>query len=118
MANSNQLKALLRSFAVRDDRHFYAVAMQLAAHEAKQGHGKLAQELRELIDAAKSRRHAVGNDGAIPIARLKGELASLLSVSYPSCRLSDMVLGKPALDDLQQVLKEQRHLSKLRSHGL
>lgn len=118
MANGDQLKALLRSFAEGDDRHFYAVAMQLAAHEAKQGHGKLAQELRELIDAAKSRRHGPGNDGAIPIARPKGELASLLSVSYPSRRLSDMVLSEPLLESVQQVLKEQRHLSKLRSHGL
>lgn len=29
-----------------------------------------------------------------------------------------MVLAPPVLDGLQQVLKEQRHLSKLRSHGL
>lgn len=118
MANGDQLKALLRSFAEGDDRHFYSVAMQLAAHEAKQGHGKLAEELRELIDAAKSRRHTTGADGAIPIARPKGELASLLSVSYPSRRLSDMVLSKPLLESLQRVLKEQRHLTKLRSHGL
>lgn len=118
MANGDQLKALLRSFAEGDDRHFYAVAMQLAAHEAKQGHGKLAEELRQLMDAAKARRHVPGNHGSIPITRPKDELASLLSSSYPSMRLSDMVLGKPLLESLQQVLKEQRHLSKLRSHGL
>ncbi len=92
--------------------------MQLAAHEAKQGHGKLAEELRELIDAAKSRRHIAGTGNAIPISRPKGELASLLSVSYPSRRLSDMVLSKPLHEALQRVLKEQLHLSKLRSHGL
>ncbi|WOB11312.1 ATP-binding protein [Piscinibacter gummiphilus] len=119
MANGDQLKALLRSHAEGDDRHFYSVAMQMAAHEAKQGHGKLAEELRELIDAAKSRRHGAPLEGAaIPITRPKGELASLLSVSYPSRRLSDMVLAPPVLESLQQVLKEQRHLSKLRSHGL
>lgn len=118
MANGDQLKALLRSFAEGDDRHFYSVAMQMAAHEAKQGHGKLAEEMRELIDAAKSRRNAGPTDNAIPISRPKGELASLLSVSYPSKRLSEMVLSQPLLDALQQVLKEQRHLTKLRSHGL
>lgn len=118
MANGDQLKALLRSFAEGDDRHFYSVAMQMAAHEAKQGHGKLAEEMRELIDAAKARRNAGPADSAIPIARPKGELASLLSVSYPSKRLSDMVLSQPLLNALQQVLKEQRHLTKLRSHGL
>ncbi|MFM2057366.1 MAG: hypothetical protein RLY71_1751 [Pseudomonadota bacterium] len=118
MANGDQLKALLRSHAEGDDRHFYSVAMQMAAHEAKLGHGKLAEEIRELIDAAKARRHAGAADGAIPIARPKGELAALLSVSYPSRRLSDMVLAEPLLQGLQRVLKEQMHLSKLRSHGL
>lgn len=117
MANGDQLKALLRSHAEGDDRHFYSVAMQMAAHEAKQGHGKLAEELRELIDAAKAHLHTVGGT-AVPINRPKGELASLLSVSYPSRRLSDMVLSEPVLHGLQRVLKEQRHLSKLRSHGL
>lgn len=118
MANSNQLKALLRSHAEGDDRHFYSVAMQMAAHEAKQGHGKLAEELRELIDAAKTNRNAHDRDSAIPITRPKGELAGLLNVSYPSRRLSDMVLSESLQQSLQRVLKEQRHLSKLRSHGL
>jgi len=118
MANGDQLKALLRSHAEGDDRHFYSVAMQMAAHEAKQGHGKLAEEIRELIDAAKARRNTVSADSATPITRPKGELASLLSVSYPSRRLSDMVLAEQLLQSLQRVLKEQRHLSKLRSHGL
>lgn len=118
MANGDQLKALIRSHAEGDERHFYSVAMQMAAHEAKQGHGKLAEELRDLIDAAKARRHAGGADAAIPLARPKGELSSLLSVSYPSKRLSDMVLAPVVLEGLKQLLKEQRHLAKLRSHGL
>lgn len=117
MANGDQLKALIRSYAEGDDRHFYSVAMQMAAHEAKQGHGKLAVELRELIDAAKARRNSTG-EAAIPIARPKGELASLLMVSYPSRRLSDMVLSDQLIKSLQRVLKEQRHFAKLRSHGL
>lgn len=55
MANAEQLKALVKSYIERDDRHFYSVAMQVAAREAKAGHGKLAQELRDMIDAAKAR---------------------------------------------------------------
>lgn len=118
MAKSDQLKALLRSHAEGDDRHFYSVAMQMAAHEAKQGHGKLAEELRELIDTAKARRNASSGNSAIPITRPKGELAGLLNISYPSRRLSDMVLSESLQQSLQRVLKEQRHLTKLRSHGL
>ncbi len=120
MATADQLKALLRSHIDGDDRHFYSVAMQMAAHEARQGHGRLAEELRELIDAAKVRRSAVDASpaAAVPIARPKGELASLLSVSYPAQRLSDMVLSPDVSLRLQQVLKEQRHMTKLRTHGL
>ena len=118
MANGEQLKALFRSYAEGDERHFYSVAMQMAAHEARHGHGKLAEELRELIDAAKVRRNGAGVEAVIPLARPKGELSSLLSVSYPSKRLSDMVLAPAVLEGLKQVLKEQRYLSKLRSHGL
>ena len=55
MANAEQLKALVKSHIERDDRHFYSVAMQVAAREAKVGHGKLAEELRDMIDAAKAR---------------------------------------------------------------
>ncbi len=45
MASAEQLKALIKSHISRDDGHFYSVAMQVAAHEAKQGHGRLAEEL-------------------------------------------------------------------------
>ena len=62
MASANQLKALLQSHLEGDDARFYSVAMQVAAHEAKLGHGKLAEELRGLIDQAKARRMA-GNWG-------------------------------------------------------
>ena len=55
MAGSEQIKALIKSHVSRDDGHFFAVAMQVAAHEAKPGHGKLAEELRDMIDAAKAR---------------------------------------------------------------
>jgi len=34
------------------------VAMQLAAHEARLGHGKLARELRDLIDEARAKKSA------------------------------------------------------------
>ena len=55
MASSEQLKALLKSHIDGDETQFYSVAMQVAAHEAKAGHGKLAEELRTMIDSAKIR---------------------------------------------------------------
>ena len=48
MASAEQIKALLKSHIEGDDERFLSVAMQVAAHEAKLGHGKLAVELRAL----------------------------------------------------------------------
>lgn len=119
MAKGDQLKALLRSYAEGDDDHFYAIAMQLAADEARKGHGKLAEELRELLDRAKSYRVTRNiTGGPTPIVRPKGELASLLRVSYPKSHLADLVVAPQVEQSLQRIVKEQRHLSKLLEHGL
>ena len=59
MASADQLKALLKSHLEGDDQHFSSVAMQVAAHEAKLGHGKLAEELRALIASLDERRTKV-----------------------------------------------------------
>jgi SpoVK/Ycf46/Vps4 family AAA+-type ATPase len=125
VASSEQLKALIRSHISRDDGHFYSVAMQVAAHEAKLGHGKLAEELRGLIDAAKTRLGQDGSGKLVPIAsalqsggKPRGELASLLTVSYPANRLSDMVLDDQASQQLARIIKEQRLLARIREHGL
>lgn len=119
MANAEQLKALVKSHIERDDRHFYSVAMQVAAREAKVGHGKLAEELRDMIDAAKARASPDDSAGKlVPLARPRGELANLLTVSYPRNRLSDMVLDAEMAEQLGRIMKEQKHHSRIREHGL
>lgn len=119
MANAEQLKALVKSHIERNDLHFYAVAMQVAAREAKLGHGKLAEELRDMIDAAKSRTRPNDSVGKlVPLARPLGELANLLTVSYPRNRLSDMVLDVEMAEQLGRIMKEQKHHVRIREHGL
>ena len=41
MASAEQIKALLKSHVDGDDDRFFSVAMQVATHEARLGHGKL-----------------------------------------------------------------------------
>ncbi len=115
MASADQLKALLKSHLEGDDDRFFSVAMQVAAHEAKLGHGKLAQELRAMIDDAKSRR---GAGSPVPISRPRGELANLLEDSYPKARLGEMILGKELSGQIQRVIREQRHAGRILEHGL
>lgn len=105
MASADQLKALVKSHISRDDNQFYSVAMQVAAHEAKVGHGKLAEELRDMIDAAKARAVPGEPGKLVPLARPRGELANLLEVSYPKNRLADMVLDPAVVEQLQRIIK-------------
>lgn len=118
MASADQLKALVKSHISRDDTQFYSVAMQVAAHEAKAGHGKLAEELRDMIDAAKTRSISSAPGKLVPLARPRGELANLLDVSYPKNRLADMVLDPVVLEQLQRIMKERRLHARIREHGL
>lgn len=120
MASANQLKALLKSHVEGDDERFYSIAMQLAAHEAKIGHGKLAEELRDLVDQAKARRGLPpkGEKNTVPISRPRGELAGLLAVSYPKDRLGEMVLDNMLADQLKRIIREQRQASTILAHGL
>jgi SpoVK/Ycf46/Vps4 family AAA+-type ATPase len=109
----------LQSHIEGDDARFFAVAMQIAAHEARLGHGGVASELRALIDAAKARQgSAVPPRGPVPIVQPRGDLAALLSASFPTVRLPDMVLPSTIATRLSRILKEQRQLAKLRTHGL
>ena len=125
MASSEQLKALIKSHISRDDGQFYSVAMQVAAHEAKLGHGKLAEELRDMIDAGKTRLSQDASGKLVPIAgalnsanKPRGELANLLSVTHPANRLGDMVLDEEAAKQLARIIKEQRMLARIKEHGL
>ena len=119
MATSEQIKALFRSYAESDETRFFAVAMQIAAHEARIGHGALAKELRAIIDDAKSRNKSLlFSKKATPIFQPQGELSNLLTTSFPKVKLSDMVLSSSVSTILRRIIKEQRKIVKLRSHGL
>jgi hypothetical protein len=65
MTSARHLVALMQSHLEGDDEQFLTIAMQAAAHEARQGHGKLAQQLRELVDETRVRRGAVARAGAV-----------------------------------------------------
>lgn len=121
MATADQLKALIKSFSEQDSSRFYRVALQLAAHEARLGHGKVATELRDLVDKAREQKSAVAVRAGlrpIPISRPRGDLEGLLSVSYPDLLLKDMVLPPGVQDVFERILKEHRQQGRLREHGL
>lgn len=120
MPSADQIKALVRSHLERNDTQFLSIAMQIAAYEARKGHGKLAEELRALIDAAKSRDQLplLPDRAPTPIAKPRGELSSLMSSAFPHERLASIVVSQPIGDRLERIIREQRHYVRIREHGL
>lgn len=123
MPTAAQVKALIRSHAAGDEDRFYSVALQMAAQAARQGHGRFAQELRDVIDNARAQASttapAVGQRvRPVPMVQPRGELAGLLTAAYPKTRLSEMALGADVKRRLERVLTEQRQRGQLQSHGL
>lgn len=118
MATGEQLKALLKSHIAGDEDLFRSVALQIAAQEATKGNERLAKDLRDTIDKAKRGQQPAGSPRAVPIARASGELAGLVTASYPSIRLSDMVVSRDVCNRIEEIVHEHRQRDLLNSHGL
>lgn len=120
MTTAQQLISLLKSHVEGDDEQFLTIALQAAASEARRGHGKVAMQLRELVDAARANKDRVSGRkrAPVPLAQPRGDLANLVAVRYADVRLSSMVLPTELEVRLKRVILEQRQQHKLRSHGL
>jgi SpoVK/Ycf46/Vps4 family AAA+-type ATPase len=114
---ADHFKALVRRHIEGDDDGFYSVALQVAARAAKEGKNRFAQDLRELIDAAKGDRAATAVR-PVPMVQPRGELAGLMSLSYPEVSLDMMTLTPQVRSKLDRILTEHRRSDHLASHGL
>jgi len=115
MASSEQIKALLQSHLDKDEDRFLSIALQVAAHEARSGHGRLAQELRDIVELAKKKKN---NSSTISIAKGIQDSAGLLSVSNPKFKLADLIANDEIKLKLERLVREQRFMTKLKNHGL
>ncbi|AEY01639.1 ATPase central domain-containing protein [Oceanimonas sp. GK1] len=117
MASSEQLKALLQSHLEKDEDRFMSVALQMAAHEARNGHGKLAEELRDIILKAKKKSN-VEKNAPISIAKGIQDSSGLLFASQPKNKLSDLIAKDALKVRLERLIREQKFMTRLKSHGL
>ncbi len=119
MSTARQLIALLKNHVDGDEQEFLSVALQLAAQEARLGHQKVAQQIRELVDQARTKGSAIQRrSGSFVVLQPRNDLANLLSVQQPTMRLSGLVLSQAVADRLRRVIVEQRQQNKLSQHGL
>lgn len=113
-ASADHIKALVKSHSSGDDEGFYAVALQVAAKAARQGHHRLARELKDLVDAA--RRQSSGTV-VTPIAQPRGEISDLVSAEFPQVGLRDLVVDDGVRTQLENLLAEQRQRHRLMDQG-
>jgi len=119
MATAEQLKALLRSHADKDDQRFYSIALQVAAREARQGHNKLANDIKDLVEKSKKPVGSSNTIKPVPIINKPGgDLSGLLALSHPSVHINELVLSEETRSRLDQVILEQRQKDRLAKFDL
>lgn len=117
--SARQLMALVKSHVEGDVQQFFTTALQAAADEARQGHARVAKELRDLVDKGRTREGAPSLlTSAAILAKPRGDLAALMTADYPAVRLSNMVLDVSTRARLERILHEQAQAGKLLTHNL
>jgi hypothetical protein len=117
MASAQQLIGLVKSHAEGDADRFYDLAMQLSATEAQKGHTRLAEQLRQWAEAGQS-VPAPKTPAITPITMPRGDLAEFLAASYPTERLSDVILPSRIEEELALIVVETKMREKLEEKGL
>jgi SpoVK/Ycf46/Vps4 family AAA+-type ATPase len=111
MATADQIKSLIRSHFSGEAERFYTIALQVAAHEAKQGHGALAHDIRSLIDMEKRK-------SGPKILAFPRDLKGLVIAEQPETSKQVLVISEALLKRIDQIIHEYRQQEKLKSHGL
>lgn len=118
--STKHLLALLSSHVEGDEEQFLSIALQVAAHEARQGRSEEADKLKRLVQKARDQQRTgrpAGGQTPIPLARPRGELQGLVESGYPKFTLASMVLPDDVRGRLTRVVRQQQERAVLRNHG-
>ncbi|PID54606.1 MAG: AAA family ATPase [Micrococcales bacterium] len=114
MAGSGEhFKALVRSHGSGDDEAFYSVALQVAAQAARQGHHRLASDLKATVQSSRAERPK----RVTSIAQPRGDLSDLVIATHPTVSLKELVLPQELSEQVHRILSEQRQRKSLLDHG-
>ncbi len=95
-----------------DNERFYTLALQVAAHEAQQGHTALAHDIREIVDKGKKAR------GSNVLLKFPQDLAGMVLSEKSVAALSALVIPSALRDRIKRIIHEHRQQEKLKKHGL
>ena len=125
MATADQIKALVRSIVDNDENRFYTIALQVAAKEEKQGHNKVAHDLRELISGrgfSESKLKSVKSNNSIKSFKRTHsnsvDIDELLHLTPTHSKISDLILSSDCQQKVSSVLTEYRQKYELAQFGL
>lgn len=110
MATANQILTLIKSHSEENSERFNTVALQIAAHEAKLGHTKLASDIKKLIDAGKKSKPK--------LISVNPDLQGLFLEISPVFKLSDLVVSENIMERVKRVIDEFIYKEKLSRHNL
>lgn len=111
MATAEQVKALIRSFCDDNTERFRTIALQIAAHEARQGHDSLATDIRDLI--GQERQHP--GPKLFPFPQ---DLGNLVFIEESDVKKSSLVISTELSTRIERIIHEYRSREKLKSFGL
>ncbi len=83
----------------------------MAAHEAQQGHGELAHDIRDIVDKAQHQRKP-------NISSFPQDLRGLVISEEPEVPKSALVIPTELQNRIDRIIHEYRQQYKLKSHGL
>lgn len=110
MAKADYLVSLIKSHFNNEPERFTTLALQIAAHEAKLGHGVLANEIKVLIDKAKENKFK--NKPFIT------DLQGLIIENVPAVGLKDIISSPAVKDKINRIISEFVQRDKLHRHDL
>ncbi len=110
MATAEQIKSLLVSHFKNDNERFSSIALQVAAHEARQGHMSIAKEIKDLVDKSKI-------DG-FKVIKINPDLSDLVLVYYPENKLNELILSEEVSNKLSRIIREYQERDKILKFGL
>jgi len=110
MPTASQLLSLIRAHYENDEMKFSTVSLQIAAHEAKIGHKRLASDIQKTLDKSKTIK---------PVFKpLNRDLEELVLETSPLYKLSDLIVSGSINERIHRIINEYIQVDKLRRHNL
>lgn len=109
MATADQIKSLIRSHYADNEDHFSSIVLQVAAHQARKGHTKLAREIKSIVENEQIKRNKILH---------LNEFGDLIDYQDGNKKLSDLIVSSELFIRLKRIINEFKQKEKLKKFNL